>query len=58
MKHKCEIRTIICSGSLMQRMTGTRKDDPKVWVCGACLVYLKKGGVRLVPVKEKASSGT
>ncbi len=51
-KHKCEVRTFICNNSLLRRMTGKKKDDPKFWCCGSCAVYLKRGGVKLVEVKS------
>lgn len=50
-KPKCEVNTPICSGSMMQRLTGSKKGDPVFWCCAACSVYMKKGGVRLRAAK-------
>ena len=45
-KPKCEVGTEMCSGSLMAKFRGKKKGDPEFWCCGACMVMLKRQGIK------------
>lgn len=45
-KPKCEVGTEMCSGSLMAKFRGKKKGDPEFWCCGACMVMLKRQGLK------------
>ncbi len=46
---KCEAGTPLCSGSLIVSygVNGSDKKNETFRLCGACAVYLKKGGAKL-----------
>lgn len=56
MKKTCEAGTQLCSGELVLTygVNGSEKaKPPQVFrICGACMVYLKRGGVKFKQVRE------
>jgi len=49
-KRKCEAGTPLCSNELVRKygVNGSEKNDETFDICGACAVYIKRGGSKLV----------
>ena len=48
-KKRCEAKTCICSNTLVQTygVNGSEKEGLTFRICGACSVYIKRGGSKL-----------
>lgn len=51
-KRKCQLKTQFCSGELMARYTGMDKDDPVFDACGACIVIMRRRGLKMKQVSN------
>ena len=49
----CEASTPLCSGELMATygVNGSEKEKQLFRICGACAVYIRRGGSRLLTVR-------
>lgn len=51
-KCKCEANTEFCSGEVMAKygVNGSEKEGKTFWICGACMVILKRNGSKFKQV--------
>ncbi len=52
-KNTCEAKTQLCSGQMVTTygVNGSEKEGQTFKICGACMVYLKRGGSKFKQVQ-------
>lgn len=57
-KPTCEAQTQLCSGELIQRygVNGSARKGETFAICGACAVYLKRGGNKLTAAPQRVAA--